>query len=345
MNVAVNSRGFRAAREEEWRHLEALLAICERKSPRALADGDLMAFPILYRGALSSLSVAREMSLDLELVTYLEALCARAYFFIYGVRTSPGRRFMAFFREDWPAAAQSLWRETLVSALLIAVGVLVGFLLVAGDPGWYNSFMPEGLADGRDFSASRESLREVLYGGDKEGFLGLFATFLFTHNSQVAITCFALGFAFGVPTILLLMYQGGMLGAFFALYVSHGLGWQLGGWLIIHGSTEIFAIVLAGGAGLRIGWSVVFPGDASRLDAASAAGKTAATLMVGVVLMLVAAGLLEGFGRQLIKQDLVRYAIGGGMLIFWLAFLYLPGGRRRSRLAGETSGQTELASG
>ena len=345
MNVAVNSRSFRAAREEEWRRLEALLAVCERKSPRALADEDLMAFPILYRGALSSLSVAREMSLDLELVTYLEALCARAYFFIYGVRTSPGRRIMAFFREDWPAAAQSLWRETLVAVLLLAIGTLVGYLLVVGDPGWYHSFMPEGLADGRDFSASRETLRDGLYGKGQQGFLALFATFLFTNNAQVAITCFAFGFAFGVPTVLLLLLHGGMLGAFFALYVSHGLGWQLGGWLIIHGTTEIFAIILAGAAGLRIGWSVVFPGDASRLDAASRAGKTAATLMVGVLLMLVAAGLLEGFGRQLIKQDLVRYAIGGGMLIFWLAFLYLPGRRRRSELAGEPSGQVDLAGG
>jgi uncharacterized membrane protein SpoIIM required for sporulation len=328
VNSAVDSRSFRAAREPDWRRLEALIALCEKKSPKVLEDEDLMELPILYRGALSSLSVARETSLDLEVVTYLEALCARAYFFIYGVRTSPGRRFRSFILRDWPAAARALWRETLVSALLFGAGILIGYLLVASDPTWYGAFMPDGLAEGRNFSASPAELRQTLYDGKGESWLAIFATFLFTHNSQVAIFCFALGFAFGVPTLILILYQGGMMGAFIALYVSRGLGWQLGGWLIIHGSTELFAIILAGAAGLRIGWSVAFPGEESRLAAASRSGRTAATLMVGVVLMLVVAGLLEGFGRQIIHGDLVRYAIGGGMLILWLLFLYVPFGRR-----------------
>lgn len=328
MNAPGAFSGLRASREEEWRRLDALVTLCEKKSPRALSDEDLMALPVLYRGGLSSLSVARETSLDLDLITYLEGLCARAYFFIYGVRTSPARRVRQFFAADWPAAMRGLWRETLISALLLLVGTIVGFLLVRSDPGWYGSFVPESLAGGRDFSADPEHLRSTLYDGGGQSGLAIFAAYLFTHNSQVAIFCFALGFAFGVPTALLLVYHGGMMGAFFALYGSHGLGFELGGWLMIHGTTELFAIILAGAAGLRIGWSVVFPGSASRLAAASRAGKTAATAMVGVVLMLLAAGLLEGFGRQLITNDWLRYAIAAAMLAVWLTYYYRP--RRRA---------------
>ena len=317
-------RSLRAAREEEWKQLETLLDTAEKKSPRALSDEELMALPVLYRGALSSLSVARETSLDLELVTYLEALCARAYFFVYGVRTSAGRRLRTFFAHDWPAAVRSLWRETLVSLLLTLVGVAVGFMLVSTESHWFGAFVPEGLAQGRDFSASAESLRETLYDSPDSNMLAPFATFLFTHNSQVAIFCFALGFAFGVPTAFLLIYNGGMLGAFFALFVSHGLGAELGGWLMVHGSTEMFAIVLAGAAGLRIGWGVVFPGDRSRLAAATRAGRCAGLAMAGVVVMLFVAGMLEGFARQLITSDLVRYGIGIGMLGLWLSYYYLP---------------------
>jgi uncharacterized membrane protein SpoIIM required for sporulation len=321
-------RGIRAEREGEWRRLDELVSICEKRSPRALGDEDLMALPVLYRGALSSLSLARETSLDLELVTYLEGLCARAYFFIYGVRTSPGGRLLLFLRHDWPAAVRGLWRETLASALLFLLGIAAGYLLVRGDPSWYGAFMPEELAGGRDFSADPAFLRSVLYDSEGIDALAVFATFLFTHNAQVAILCFALGFAFGAPTALLLTYQGTIMGAIFALYASHGLGFELGGWLIIHGSTEIFAIVLAGAAGLRIGWSVVFPGRATRLAAAAAAGRVAAAAMVGVVVMLLAAGLLEGFGRQLIVSDYARYAVGSAMLLLWLAYYYLP---RRAR--------------
>jgi uncharacterized membrane protein SpoIIM required for sporulation len=208
------------------------------------------------------------------------------------------------------------------------VGMVVGYLLCVSEPVWYDSFVPPDLAGGRDFGASADQLRKTLYDGGGPGgganMLATFATFLFTHNAQVAILCFALGFAFGVPTVFLLIYNGAMLGAFFALFSSHGLGMELGGWLIIHGSTEFFAIILAGAAGLRIGWSVVFPGDRSRLWSAAESGKSAGIAMAGVVMMLLAAGLLEGFGRQLVKVDAARYAIGIVMLFVWFAFYYIP---------------------
>ena len=331
MSAPADSRRFRAAREAEWRRLDQLLTVLEKKSPRALSDEDLMALPVLYRGALSSLSVARETSLDLELVTWLETLCARAYFFIYGVRTSPLRRLAAFFQQDWPDAVRSLWRETLIAVFLIALGAVAAFVLVSSDPEWFGVFVPEDLGGGRDFSASAASLEATLYSEVpdlRRGWLGVFATFLFTHNSAVAVTCFALGFAFGVPTTFLLVYNGTALGAFFALFASHGLSAQLAGWLMIHGTTELFAIAIAGAAGLRIGWSVVFPGEASRLSSATASGRTAATAMAGVVIMLFAAGLLEGVGRQTITNDLARYAIGSGMLAMWCAFFYTPRRRR-----------------
>jgi len=324
LNAPIGSRQFRAAREGEWQRLEEIIRRCERRSVRALSDDDLLALPVLYRGALSSLSVARETSLDLELITYLENLCARAYFFVYGVRTSPGSRLVDFFARDWPLAIQSLWRETLASLAVTMIGVLAGYLLVVNDPGWYSSFVAPELAGGRDFSASAEALRATLYDRPQGGGLAVFATFLFNHNSQISILCFALGFAFGVPTLLVLVANGATLGAILALFSSRGLGEELGGWLIIHGSTEIFAIVLAGAAGFRIGWSVVFPGEESRLDSAARAGRTAAAAMAGVVIMLAVAGLLEGIGRQTINVDSTRYAIGLTMLALWLAYFYLP---------------------
>ena len=322
-----DSRRFRAEREAEWRRLEHIVATAEKGSLRALSDDDLLTLPVLYRGALSSLSVARETSLDLELVTYLEGLCARAYFFVYGVRTTAGKRIGAFFAQDWPSAVRSLWRETLAALLLTLIGGLAGYALVASDPAWYDALMPEGLAQGRDFRASTESLRGTLYDGGGEGGLSFFATYLFTHNSQVSMLCFALGFAFGVPTALLLVYNGTTLGAILALFTARGLGLEMGGWLFIHGTTEFFAIILSGAAGIRIGWSVVFPGEGeSRLDSATRAGRSAAIVMGGVVAMLLTAGLLEGFGRQLVTSDLARYAIGLAMLAGWLTYFYRPRG-------------------
>jgi len=316
---------FRAEREADWRRLEKLLAKAEAGGAANLRRDELLEMPILYRQALSSLSVARSISLDQSLTAYLESLCTRAYFIVYGARTRLPERMARFFARDWPAAVQALWRETLVSFVLSAVAAVVAYVLVQRDPDWFHSFVEPGVASGRDPTATTAALRETLYHqGTASESLSVFATFLFTHNAQIALFAFALGFLLCLPTAALLVMNGGMFGAFLALFVSRGLGLEAGGWLMIHGATELFAIILAGAAGFSIGWAVCFPGERSRVDAAAEAGRRAATAMAGVVVMLFIAGLLEGFGRQLIQVDYARYAIAAATLLAWLAYFYWP---------------------
>lgn len=319
------SARFREARTLDWLELEQRILQIERGRAGSLSDEDLFELPVLYRAALSSLSVARETSLDADLVAYLEALCARSYFVLYGVQPPLRRRIAAFFGTSWPLALRSLARETVIAVLMMLLGGIAAYCLVASDPSWYHSIVPEGLAGGRGPQSSAAELRQGLYdgGGDGSNMLGAFATYLFTHNAQIALMCFALGFAFGVPTLLLLVYNGCIIGAFLAVFVSKGLGLPLAAWLTIHGTTELFAIAIAGAAGLRVGMALAFPGTLSRTAATARAGRTAAFAMIGVVLMLAVAGLLEGVGRQTITSDLIRVAIGGAALLGWLLYFYV----------------------
>ena len=320
----LKSQRFRQAREGDWRRLERLMDKAEKGSASKLTDAEILAVPVLYRSTLSALSVARETSLDQGLIEYLETLSARAYFFVYGSRATIQDRLVAFFRTDWPAAVRGLWRETLVSAALMLLGALVGAWLVMHEPEWFYAFVPADLSGGRDPAASTETLRATLDGADGAQGLSAFAAYLFTHNAQVALLAFALGFALCLPTGLLILYNGATLGAFFALFASRGLGFELGGWLLIHGVTELFAVILAGAAGLRIGWAVAFPGQRRRLDAAVEAGRTAGIAMGGVVVMLMFAGLLEGFGRQVIVDTGLRYAVAAATALIWGLYFYAP---------------------
>lgn len=321
----LRSQRFRAEREGDWKRLERLLGKVEGASAGALSDEELLALPVLYRATLSSLSVARATSLDKSLIDYLEDLSTRAYFLVYGVRGKPLERIGRFIAHDWPAAVKAVWPETLASGFAFILGAVVAFVLVGGDPDWFYAFVPRELAGGRDPAATAEFLRQTLY-GKPDGSTGLsaFATFLFTHNVQVSLMAFALGFAFGLPTVVLTFWNGCTLGALYAVFARQGLGSELGGWLMIHGATELFACVLAGAAGLRIGLSLAFPGDRTRMEAAAGAGRTAGAVMAGVVVMLLFAGLLEGFGRQLITTDAARYAIAVGTGVLWLAYFYGP---------------------
>ena len=95
--------------------------------------------------------------------------------------------------------------------------------------------------------------------------------------------------------------------------------------------TELFAVILAGAAGLKIGWAVAFPGARRRLDAIMEAGRTAGVAMAGVVVMLMFAGLLEGFGRQLIADTGLRYAVAAATGLMWALYFYAPRGPAHGR--------------
>jgi uncharacterized membrane protein SpoIIM required for sporulation len=329
--LQLKSHRFRAEREADWRRLESLLSRVEKGGARTLNRDELVEMPVLYRQALSSLSMARAISLDQGLVGYLESLCTRAYFFVYGTRSRPLERLAGFFAYEWPAAVQALWRETLVSALLMVAGGVGAFVLVSRDPDWFYGFIPQALASGRDPTATTAFLRDTLYSkASAHEALSTLAAFLFTHNSQIAIFAFALGFALCLPTAGLMIFNGCMAGAFLALFASRGLALQATGWMMIHGVTELFAVTLAGAAGFSVGWAVAFPGERTRVDAAADAGRRGASVMAGVVVMLFVAGLLEGFARQLIQADAVRLSIAAASALAWGLYFYLP---RRARPA------------
>jgi uncharacterized membrane protein SpoIIM required for sporulation len=320
--AVLRSDRFRLEREADWVRLDGMITAMEKGRLRRLADEDVMALPVLYRNLLSSLSIARESSLDAGLIAYLESLTLRAYFIVYGTRTTFGGWCRSFFGGGLSRAVRAIGVDILIALVAMVIGALVGFTLVEADQQWFYRLVPAQFSDVRVPGASREALLGTLFGKtDGEG-LSIFAAYLFSNNAQVAILAFALGFAFGVPTVLLLIYNTASLGAMLWVFASRGLTIEFVGWLSIHGTTELLAILLAGAAGLHIGRALGFPGRRSHLAALSHSGRTAAQVMTGVIVMLICAGLLEGFARQLVQATGIRYAIGYGILALWLAYFF-----------------------
>ena len=320
--AALRSDRFRQDREGDWKRLEAIVRRMESGRTRGLSDQDVLDLPVLYRTVASSLSIARETSLDAATLRYLEALVQRAWFQVYGPRVGLGRWFARFLGGGWSAAVRGIWLDLLIALAVMVAGALVGWLLVSGDPEWYHTLVPGQFADARVPGASREALRATIFGNSGQNGMSIFAAYLFSNNAQVSILAFALGFAFGVPSLLLLVQNMGTLGAMLWLFGSQGLLIDFIAWLSIHGTTEIFAILLAGAAGLHIGRSIAFPGQRSIMEAAAEAGRRASVVMTGVVLMLIVAAILEGFARQLVDTTPGRFAVGGFMLMFWLSYFF-----------------------
>ncbi len=325
----IRSARFRQERESDWRRLSDLVDKAEGQGLHRMSFQEARDLADLYRQATTSLSIAREISLDRGLLEYLEALTSRAYLSVYAPQQRLGGIIRKFMTSGGPQAMRSSWRVTLLGFLCMAAGAIAGYFFYFDNPEWFFVFMPTELAGGRGPDASTDYLRSAIYGEEDGSGLGAFATYLFSHNTRIAIFVFGLGAFLCAPTVLLLFYNGLILGVFYALHIDRGLGWDLFGWLSIHGVTELSAICIAGAGGLKLGLAVLFPGQLTRRAALRAAGHDAVKLALIAAMMLVAAALLEGFGRQLVQDRTTRIAIGWGIGALWLLWFCL-GGRKRS---------------
>jgi uncharacterized membrane protein SpoIIM required for sporulation len=331
MALELKSAQFRREREVVWRELEGVIERAERHGVNSLDGGSLTRLPTLYRATLSGLSVARAISLDRNLLSYLEALCARAYLCVYGVRESPGPLLLGFFAWRLPSAVRGAWRQILLALAVTVAGVLAAWYLTASDHSYYGSFVDPGVQQGRTFSASTEDLKAALRGENQSvGRLGAFASFLFSHNAQIGMMCFALGFVLGVPTLALMFTNGLMLGAFLALFQSKDLLLEVGGWLSIHGPTEFAALILSATGGLKLASAILSAGREPRLVRLAREGREAAVIMMGAVTLFLLAACLEGLGRQLLQDTVLRYAIGWTVFAAIVVYFYRAG-RHKAR--------------
>ncbi len=334
LDPTLRSVQFRREREATWQQLESLLARAHDQGLDGLVPDELAQLPHLYRASLSSLSVARAISLDRALTDYLESLVARAYVVVYGSRERARTRIAAWLSWRFPAAVRAAKWHVLLAALFMAAGAVVAYAMVRDDTDAFYLFVDASYAGGRDPAASTSELRDVLY--QQQGFdqsLTHFATSLFTHNARIGMLAFALGFVAGLPTVFLMFMNGLVIGAFAALHHGRGLGVDLWAWLLPHGVTELLAVILCGAAGLLLGHALVFPGAEPRGDALRRRGRMAAEIVLGAVVMLFIAGLIEGIFRQMVTSVPVRFTVAGLTALGWLGYFGWVGRARVLREA------------
>lgn len=328
----LKSAEFRRERQASWRELDRLLIQTEKRGIRALGPEELARLPVLHRAAVSALSVARSISLDKALVEYLESLTARSFLGLYGETGSLRRSAVDFVARQFPRLVRAYRWPMLLTLLLFLAGSWTGYALTAHDSDLYYALVPDGMAQERTPLSTTEELREVLYEPDTDAAeeLSLFASFLFNNNAGIGLMSFVLGFLAGVPVVLLVFYNGVMLGAMTALYASRGLGLDFLFWVLPHGVTEIGALVLCGGAGLVLGRALVFPGRHARLANLALEGRRAGQIVLGCVGMFLIAALIEGFFRQRVLGIGPRVWMASFTAVAWAVYLTLGGRERRA---------------
>lgn len=311
---------FLTARKPRWERLARLLDRAEVEGIDHLQLEEVKELGRLYRAASSDLLMARGRAASAELVTFLNDLVARGHAQTHlapSPRLLEGARFLAF---GFPALVRAEKRLVLLSYALMALGIGTGMVAAAVDPEAVAVMIPDQhrRLDPTE-RVNREAERPGSTNGDEQA---VFATYLFTHNIQVAFFCFALGITFGVGTLALLWWNGVTLGALAHVYAAQGHALWFWAWILPHGVPELSAICLAGASGLAIGRGLLFPGRRTTGAALRSEAKVAVQLVLGTIPLFIVAGLIEGSISQIHQPTLpselkLTFAAAVAALLGW----------------------------
>ncbi|MFN2543252.1 MAG: stage II sporulation protein M [Actinomycetota bacterium] len=300
---------FIAKYSQEWRRLEERCSGDLSQTPGAEIDETVR----LYLRTSAHLAEARSRYRDPSLETYLNRLVATAHGAVYAARPATVRGGIRFFGRRYRQAVRDTAPFIAAAAALMVVVALASLLWIATSPEAAAGVIP---------AAARDAIRR----GGGSGSLAVppagLSTVILLNNVQVAFLAFALGITLGVGTIYVVVQNAlllGVLGGAFQAAGHAGTFWSL---ILPHGLLELTAICISAGAGLRIGWSIVDPGDRSRGAALVEASRDAVLVVLGVIPAFCVAALIEGFvtGRGL--PDSVELALGAVVAAGYVAFLF-----------------------
>jgi uncharacterized membrane protein SpoIIM required for sporulation len=298
---------FIAAGQPFWNELDAFLKQLEDDPQRALPLDQSRRLHYLYERTAADLARLDTFANEPDTRRYLASLVARAYGEIHETREKPHRfQPVQWFAVTFP---QTFRRHVNVFWLTVAItlaGCAFGGFATVLDPESRHVTMPFGhdLMRPSERVAHEEKAKHDRLAGER----ATFSTYLMTHNTKVSIFTMALGMTWGVGTIIMLFYNGVVLGAISVDYIADGQGKFLAGWLLPHGSFEIPAILIAGQAGLLLGRALIGRGTRKNLaERLRAISSDLVTLIGGVGVMLIWAGLVESFFSQY-HEPVVPYA-------------------------------------
>jgi uncharacterized membrane protein SpoIIM required for sporulation len=330
--------------KQDWEELEALIRRARRWwQPLSAAERERL--DELYRRTTIQLARATTGTSDLNLVNYLNNLTAAAHSVIYlPPRQSAVQQVGRFFWEGFARAIARHWSDHLLSAVLVIGGALVGYWAAVSDPILAHALWPS-IDQRQPGSTPTQLLTHLRYGRDEDGGQKfLFASFLFQHNLKVGILAMVTGVLAAVPTVLLMFFNGMLLGVFAAIHHEAGIRSEMWAWILPHGITEIGAIILCGGVGFMLGKAVVRPGELTRNESLMRAGREAALTCAGVAGMLLAAALIESYIRQSNWSTGARLVFAGATAVFWATYVAhgmyheRHGGRPNTRSSGHVVG-------
>jgi uncharacterized RDD family membrane protein YckC/uncharacterized membrane protein SpoIIM required for sporulation len=311
---------FVAQKRERWDAFEHLAERAARGGLDRFDSDELPDFAARYREVAADLARARTYGVDEATLSRLERLVAAGHNALYREERGTWRRLWLVLARECPAAIIMARGYVFVAFVAFAAPAAAGFSLMRDRPDLAAELLPDVMLRRAEAGAQRKA--------EGRGYVDvaaedrpLMASGIITNNVRIAISCFAGGIFLGVGSLVLLAFNGLAIGASAGHFANVGLLGYLLEFVVGHGALELFAIWVAGAAGFLLGRTVVAPGTLARSDALVVSGRRAVRMLGGAALMLLVAGMIEGFVSSSGGGLPVRLAASGASLAFLGVYL------------------------
>ena len=268
----------------------------------------------MYRQTAADLSIVREDPASAPLTRRLNDLLGRSHNLVYaGAATSKPADVRAFIVNGFPQAFRRTLPYSLAATALFLLGGFVGLFLSAIDPGFERFILSGEMMDTIE--------RREMWTHGILAMKPLASSAIMTNNIAVALGAGATGMLAGIGPVYMMLFNGLMIGVVGSACFRTGMSVALWSFVAPHGVLELPAIFIAGGAGLLLGRGILFPGVLPRRDSIAEAGGDAVRLLLGVVPLLVVAGLVEGFVSPTPMSPAAKFTVAAALLVLFVAYL------------------------
>jgi len=305
-------------RKSSWGRLDALTHQVESSGIGTLSGGELREFGLLYRQAAADLSAVRSDRASGTLEEYLNQLLSRAHNRIYSGRKAGFGSVVRFMVWEYPQVFRRLFPYVLTSFLIFLAGAALGTLLTLSRPEFMRLLLGPAMVETIE--------RHEMWTHSLLSMKPQASTAILTNNISVSFLAFAGGIVGGVGTIYLMFFNGLEMGVISTACARAHMALDLFSFVAAHGALELPSIFIAGGAGLRLGAGLLFPGMLARKDSLARAARDAIRLLAGVVPLLFVAGMLEAFLSPSGAPKGLKFGVGA-VLLTGLGSWLVEGGR------------------
>jgi uncharacterized membrane protein SpoIIM required for sporulation len=301
-------------RKPHWSRLEHLLGRSSRKGFKSLTRSELQELSLLYRQIAADLAALREDQGSVQFTRYLNQLLARAHNTIYSAHRASPSAIVDYFRYAYPQIFRRNLNYSLAALLIFLVSAAVGVAITYHDPDFKVKILGPQMVETID--------RHQMWTQSIVGMKPVASSGIMTNNLGVSFMTFASGITGGVGTIYMMIFNGLLIGVIGTACFYSGMSLQLWSFVAPHGVLELPAIFIAGGAGLRLAYGLLFPGFLPRRESVARAGTEAVKLLLGTVPLLFIAGIIEAFVSPTGLAVSLKFGMAASLFVLLLAYLF-----------------------